>query len=87
MPEPIRTRRKSALPKDQGTATLLQAEARRALAETGEFLGEFLDLAAVRVLTQPASARGRPLTEAERAILFRVTALGRWAEHYNVRPA
>lgn len=89
VPETIRTRRKSALPKDQGTTALLQREALAALDRARDFLGEYLDLATVRALAapSPAQTQTRPLTEAERAVLFRVIALARWAEHYNVRPA
>ncbi|HEX2570369.1 MAG TPA: asparagine synthase (glutamine-hydrolyzing) [Polyangia bacterium] len=87
VPEAIRTRRKSALPKDQGTAALLQREALRVLDESSPFLGEYLDLAAVRTLARAPLTPAHPLTEAERAVLFRVIALARWAEHYHVRPS
>jgi asparagine synthase (glutamine-hydrolysing) len=80
VPEEVRVRRKSALPKDQGVGEIWRAEARRAIEEDGQFLGEVLDLEAVRAWLDPA----RPLSEGERAGLFRIAALGAWARHYGV---
>lgn len=80
IPETIRRRKKSALPKDQDVQALYQHAAGRMLDEAEDFLGFFLDLEAVRELCRPE----RPLTEWERALLFRVLALGCWARHYGV---
>jgi asparagine synthase (glutamine-hydrolysing) len=82
VPEAIRVRRKSALPKDQGTAEIYAREAARVMAEMGGFLGEYVDLAAARAWLAP----GRAIGEGERAGLFRLIALGRWAERYRVLP-
>jgi asparagine synthase (glutamine-hydrolysing) len=79
VPEAIRTRKKSALPKDQRAQAAWQREARAALDES-PLVGEFVDGQALRPLLDPA----RVLTEAERAALFRVAALARWAAHYGV---
>jgi asparagine synthase (glutamine-hydrolysing) len=81
VPEPIRRRRKSALPKDQASAPIYQQEVRRLLDETTPFLREFVDLPALAPLFD------RPLLdERERAALFRVIGLGHWSRRYNVRP-
>ncbi len=80
IPEAIRVRRKSALPKDQGVGEIWRAEARKAIDEDSGFLGEFLDLEAVNAWLVP----GRTLDEAERAGLFRVAALASWARHHGV---
>src|SRR5205085_352560 len=71
VPEAIRRRKKSALPKDQHTEAVYRAEASRLLREAAEFLQAFLDLPAVADLVNTP----RPLTEAERAALFRVVCL------------
>ena len=81
LPDAIRLRRKSALPKDQANAEVFRSEGSSVLATSAGFLGEFLDLDAVRILLSPA----RPLDERERAILFRVICLAHWARHYGVR--
>lgn len=80
VPEEVRLRRKSALPKDQGVGEIWRAEARRAIEQEGQLLGELLDLEAVRAWLDPA----RPLSEGERAGLFRIAALGAWARHHGV---
>jgi asparagine synthase (glutamine-hydrolysing) len=80
VPEPIRCRRKSALPKDQASAPIYQQEARRLLDETTPFVREFVDVAALAPLLE------RPrLDERERAALFRVIGLCHWARRYDVR--
>jgi asparagine synthase (glutamine-hydrolysing) len=80
VPEAIRRRRKSALPKDQASAPIYQQEARRLLDETTPFVREFVDLPALApLLTKPS------LDERERAALFRVVGLGHWARRYGVR--
>ncbi len=82
VPEAIRQRRKSALPKDQRPEVelIFRSQARRALAVAHPLLASYLDVPAVERLVD---APGR-LDEAERAVLFRVIALGHWAEHYGV---
>ena len=81
MPEAIRLRKKSALPKDQGVAPLLQREASRALDEAGPSLRRVIDLERARALCKPH----RPIDERERALLFRLTCLVHWARTYDVR--
>ncbi|MEP7123248.1 MAG: asparagine synthase (glutamine-hydrolyzing) [Byssovorax sp.] len=80
VPEAVRVRRKSALPKDQGAGEIWRAEARRAIGDHREFLSEFLDLEAIQRWLAP----GTPLEEWERAALFRIAALGAWAGHHGV---
>ncbi len=80
MPEVNRVRRKSSLSKDSACATVYQAEAAKALDESAALIGFWLDVASLRALCTP----GRLLTEAERALLFRVICLHHWARHYHV---
>jgi len=79
VPEPIRTRRKSALPKDQEVAAIYQREAAALLADGA--LGDLIDLAAAHALCEPA----RRLDERERALLFRLICLVHWARTYEVQ--
>jgi len=81
IPEGVRLRKKSALPKDQGVQAEYQVAAARALDESAPFLGAFLELPSLRALCRPE----RLLHEAERALLFRVMALAHWGRHYAVR--
>ncbi|MDB4996837.1 MAG: asparagine synthase [Myxococcaceae bacterium] len=81
--EAIRTRKKSALPKDQRASAIYQREASTMLDRESAFLGRWLDLARVREL----ATRPGELLETERATLFRVIALGHWAEHHGVARA
>lgn len=76
IPEAIRVRRKSALPKDQGVEPLYQREAARALADG--LLDGVVDRAAILALC------ARPLDERERALLFRVICLAHWTRAYGV---
>lgn len=80
LPEAIRTRTKSALPKDQGVAVRYQREAAKLLAEHGTGLGSLIDHDAVQALC----ADGRDLDERERALLFRVICLVHWQRTYEV---
>lgn len=80
VPEEIRTRRKSALPKDQGSGPVYQREATRLLADPPALVRELVDLDALRPTLDPA----RPLTERERAVLFRVIALCHFTEHHDL---
>ncbi len=79
VPEAIRTRRKSALPKDQEVCAVYQREAARALDEMD--LGGLVDVKQARALCDPA----RPLDERDRALLFRLVCLAHWARAYDVR--
>jgi asparagine synthase (glutamine-hydrolysing) len=81
MPETNRTRRKSALPKDQGTGEIYQREATAALAASGDFLKVWLELEPLRHL----AAAPRALSENERSLLFRVIALHHWRRAYEVQ--
>ena len=80
VPEQIRTRRKSALPKDQGNAAALQREARRCLADAPALVTDLVDVPAVREL---ADGR-RALDERERAALFRVVCLCHFGHHHGI---
>lgn len=82
VPEPIRVRRKSALPKDQRAGQAYKALVRQALDDDPRLLGALCDLPALRALLAPA----RPLDEGERAIVFRVAALASWQRAYDVAP-
>jgi asparagine synthase (glutamine-hydrolysing) len=66
VPEEIRTRRKSALPKDQHAQAVYQREAARLLAEPPALVRELVDVAAMRPLLDPS----RELGEWERAGLL-----------------
>lgn len=80
IPETIRTRRKSALPKDQAVAPHYQREAARLLDESGAAVGSIIDLTIVRALCEPK----RALDERERALLFRLICLVHWTRIYEV---
>lgn len=82
LPEEIRVRRKSALPKDQRTATVYQAMVRECLMDDPSLLTALCDEAGLQALVEP----NRPLDEGERAILFRVAALAHWQRAYDVAP-
>lgn len=82
VPEAIRLRRKSALPKDQRAAAAYKAVVRRCLDEDPRLPAALCDLPAVRTLLEPR----RPLDEGERAIVFRVAALACWQRAYDVAP-
>ncbi|MCA9711246.1 MAG: asparagine synthase, partial [Myxococcales bacterium] len=82
LPEEIRTRRKSALPKDQRTARAYQTLVRRCLHEDPALLRALCHEPALRALLDPR----RLLDEGERAVLFRVAAVAHWARAYDVAP-
>lgn len=82
LPEEIRVRRKSALPKDQRSAATYQALVRACLRDDPRLLAALCDLDRLRALLEPA----RTLDEGERAILFRVAALAHWQRAYDVAP-
>jgi asparagine synthase (glutamine-hydrolysing) len=81
VPESIRVRRKSALPKDQWVAALYRREATRALDAVEPELSRVVDVPCVRALCAP----DRTLDERERALLFRIVCLGHWMRAYEVR--
>jgi asparagine synthase (glutamine-hydrolysing) len=80
VPESIRCRRKSALPKDQGTGELIRQHTRQALLADGEPVASVMDVP--RLLRRCADAR--PLDEQERAVMFRASALSHWATLHDV---
>lgn len=80
VPEPVRTRKKSALPKDLAVEPVYRAEALAVLRDPPELVAALVDLPAVAALT----AREGPLEEAERAVLFRVITLAHWSRHHEV---
>jgi asparagine synthase (glutamine-hydrolysing) len=80
VPEAIRTRRKSALPKDQGAAAVYQREAARLLADPPALVRALVDLDALRPLLDPS----RPPGEWERAALFRVIVLCHFSHHHGI---
>ncbi len=81
LPEPLRLRRKSALPKDQDVGPLYQAQARQLWREPHPLVRRLVDLDALApLLAAPA------LNERERAQLFRVLCLQHWAYAHEVVP-
>lgn len=81
LPETIRQRRKSALPKDQGVGEALRRHAHATLARHGEPVAAVMDLP--RLLRRTADPR--PLDEHERAVFYRACALSHWATAHEVR--
>jgi asparagine synthase (glutamine-hydrolysing) len=80
VPEQVRTRKKSALPKDLAVETIYRAEAMEVLREPPSVVRELVDIeAASRLVARPSA-----LTEAERAILFRIVTLAHWSNHHGV---
>lgn len=80
VPEAIRTRRKSALPKDQRTDLVYRQEARRLLADAPRIVRSLVDVEAVRGLLDPT----RRLGEWDRAALFRVIGLCHFSRHHGI---
>jgi len=80
IPEHVRTRKKSALPKDLGTEPVFRAEAAKVVRDPPAIVDSIVDLARI------AARLGDPseLSEAERAILFRVVTFAHWARHHEV---
>lgn len=81
IPEVVRVRTKSALPKDLGDGRRYQALCTKEIARSGDVLGAVLDVDALRRL---CDERTTP-TERDRALLFRVVCLARWARRWGVR--
>lgn len=80
VPEHVRTRKKSALPKDLDVEPVFRDEARKVLLDPPEVVLALVDTRAIAaILAQPF-----PLRESERAILFRVIALAHWSRHHEV---
>ena len=80
VPEAVRTRKKSALPKDLQIEPVFRAEAAKVWRDPPALVDTLVDLDAVRAIGERPSA----LTEAERAILFRVITLAHWTRHHEV---
>jgi asparagine synthase (glutamine-hydrolysing) len=80
VPEVIRRRHKSALPKDQGMGELLRQHARQALMTNGNQIAEVMDVP--RLLRRCANPA--PLDEHERAVMFRASGLSHWATLHDV---
>lgn len=81
VPEAVRTRTKSALPKDLGDHTRYQRLCAREIVRSGDLLSPLLNLDVLRVWCDERT----PLAERERALLFRVICLARWARRWGVR--
>jgi len=79
LPERIRTRRKSALPKDQDAGPVYQRELQAILQDPHPVVRGIVDLPRLLPLTQ-----GK-LGERERAALFRVICLHHWATAHEVQ--
>ncbi|MET0255744.1 MAG: asparagine synthase (glutamine-hydrolyzing) [Luteibacter sp.] len=80
VPEAIRRRRKSALPKDQGMGEWLRRHARDTLATQGEAVAAIMDVPRLlRRCADPAL-----LDEHDRAVLFRASAVSHWATLHEV---
>jgi asparagine synthase (glutamine-hydrolysing) len=80
VPEPIRVRRKSALPKDQAAGEVYRRLASQIVDERPALVAALVDLDAVATWLPPE----RPLSEPERAALFRVIGLASWARHHGI---
>ena len=80
MPENIRTRKKSALPKDQGTEQLYKKMASEVFKTSHDFISHFLDIKKMQQLC----AHDFCLNEQDRALLFRTMSLCYWQESYKV---
>ena len=80
VPEPIRRRRKSALPKDQGAGEHVRQHTHETLRDHGDSVAVVMDVP--RLLRRCADPR--PLDEHERAVMFRASALAHWATLHDV---
>ena len=81
MPDSIRWRKKSALPKDQETDGVYRAEALRLLEKPDPFIERYLDVPRLREI----AASERPLEDIERQILFQTLFTIHWSRHYEVQ--
>lgn len=80
IPESIRTRKKSSLPKDQGTGEIYKAAFGKLSPDNLDFLSVFLDM---KKITKLCLKEYCP-NESERALLFRLLSLCYWREAYKV---
>lgn len=80
VPERIRTRKKSALPKDLAVLPVFRDECAKVLRDPPALVAAIVDLDRIAALVE----RPAPLDEAERAILFRVVTFAHWARHHEV---
>jgi asparagine synthase (glutamine-hydrolysing) len=80
VPDAIRWRKKSALPKDQATEATYRSVVRRIVRDPHPTVESFLDLSAVHALT----AAPPPLSETQRAILFQVIVLDQFCRAWGV---
>jgi asparagine synthase (glutamine-hydrolysing) len=79
MPDSIRWRRKSALPKDQGVDAVYRAEALKLLAKPDPFIEKYLNVPHLRQIAQGQL----PLEDIERQMLFQTLFTVHWARHYG----
>ncbi|MDF1739215.1 MAG: asparagine synthase (glutamine-hydrolyzing) [Verrucomicrobiales bacterium] len=80
LPESIRTRTKSALPKPPLGWQAFQRELQSDLETTLDLAGAVLDPDTLRSLIN----RAAPVTEAEQSLLFRLAAMKHWFKHFEV---
>ena len=80
LPEAVRLRRKSALPKDQGNGEPLRQHAREVLVADADRIAGLLDVHRL----QRRCADPSPLNEHERAVMFRACALAHWSRIHGV---
>ena len=80
VPEAIRARRKSALPKDQGAGDVYRQLVTEIVRDPPALVAALVDLDTLATWLTPQ----RPLLERERAALFRVIGLANWARHHGV---
>jgi asparagine synthase (glutamine-hydrolysing) len=80
LPEAVRVRRKSALPKDQGNGEPLRQHMLDVLAKDSGRIDGLLDITRLR----RRCADPTPLAERERAVMFRACALAHWSRIHHV---
>lgn len=80
VPEGIRLRKKSALPKNQALDAGYKEALRESLSNPPQALREFLEIDVLRDWCRPE----RALSETERGHMFRAHAFSRWLDHYQV---
>lgn len=80
VPDAIRWRRKSALPKDQHTDSVYRAGARRLVDAPPDAVANWLDIETLRSLVD----KPQPLDEVERSMLFAALSFAAWARTYGI---
>ncbi|WP_175036062.1 asparagine synthase (glutamine-hydrolyzing) [Burkholderia contaminans] len=80
LPEAVRLRRKSALPKDQGNGEALRQHTRDILSTDADRIVGLLDVPRL----QRRCADPSPLNEQERAVMFRACSLAHWSRVHGV---